>query len=407
MLHFQIDPHSGIPVYRQMMDQVKYYVASGVLKAGVSRGTRVSEFRDCKRTERSRMASSFLTDTNQKKLFHTCIVVCCLLFLSGCSKVPQISVSPSTVLLEPNEPGAEVTLQLSVTNNGQQPTSKIYFQPSCACAVIANVTEPVGPGETVTVDVPFNYPVREGKFAERIYIKAAFEGQPLKAKRDVIVTGISRATALLTPRSIISFVPKCVEYVSAHFVVQLLDDAVWRSARVQDIRMSAAENASTLVDIRLQMDASKRTILGIFRCPTSPLRVQDPFVGIIEIKAESSTKQYNMDLPFKIAFQDIIVSPDLIQFSRIEPSLIRIEMRHEVRLDRAEISSISQELRLRKEVFDFGPLGTTVLARVHPADNGLPADFLFGTVEFSFSNGATMRKAITVVANTEHKEERQ
>lgn len=34
LLHFQIDAHSGIPVYRQMMDQVKYYVASGVLRAG-------------------------------------------------------------------------------------------------------------------------------------------------------------------------------------------------------------------------------------------------------------------------------------------------------------------------------------------------------------------------------------
>jgi GntR family transcriptional regulator len=34
LLHFQIDPHSGIPVYRQMMDQVKYYVASGTLKGG-------------------------------------------------------------------------------------------------------------------------------------------------------------------------------------------------------------------------------------------------------------------------------------------------------------------------------------------------------------------------------------
>ncbi len=34
MLHFQIDPHSGIPVYRQMMDQVKYYVASSSLKSG-------------------------------------------------------------------------------------------------------------------------------------------------------------------------------------------------------------------------------------------------------------------------------------------------------------------------------------------------------------------------------------
>ena len=34
MLHFQINPHSGVPVYRQMVDQVKYYAASGVLKPG-------------------------------------------------------------------------------------------------------------------------------------------------------------------------------------------------------------------------------------------------------------------------------------------------------------------------------------------------------------------------------------
>ena len=34
MLHFQINPHSGVPVYRQMIDQVKYYVASDTLKPG-------------------------------------------------------------------------------------------------------------------------------------------------------------------------------------------------------------------------------------------------------------------------------------------------------------------------------------------------------------------------------------
>jgi GntR family transcriptional regulator len=34
MLHFQINPHSGVPVYRQMIDQVKYYVASEVLAPG-------------------------------------------------------------------------------------------------------------------------------------------------------------------------------------------------------------------------------------------------------------------------------------------------------------------------------------------------------------------------------------
>ncbi len=34
MLHIQIDAHSGIPIYRQVMDQVRYYVASGALKPG-------------------------------------------------------------------------------------------------------------------------------------------------------------------------------------------------------------------------------------------------------------------------------------------------------------------------------------------------------------------------------------
>src|SRR5205814_10722917 len=34
MLHFHIDPHSGVPVYRQMVDQFKYYAASGALKPG-------------------------------------------------------------------------------------------------------------------------------------------------------------------------------------------------------------------------------------------------------------------------------------------------------------------------------------------------------------------------------------
>jgi len=34
VLHLHIDPHSGIPVYRQVMDQVKYYVAAGALRSG-------------------------------------------------------------------------------------------------------------------------------------------------------------------------------------------------------------------------------------------------------------------------------------------------------------------------------------------------------------------------------------
>ncbi len=34
MLHIQIDPQSGVPAYRQVMDQIKLYMASGVLPVG-------------------------------------------------------------------------------------------------------------------------------------------------------------------------------------------------------------------------------------------------------------------------------------------------------------------------------------------------------------------------------------
>ena len=35
MLHIQIDTGSGVPAYRQVMDQIKLYVVSGVLAEGV------------------------------------------------------------------------------------------------------------------------------------------------------------------------------------------------------------------------------------------------------------------------------------------------------------------------------------------------------------------------------------
>ena len=34
MLHFEVDPRRGVPTYRQIMDQVKYYAASGALRSG-------------------------------------------------------------------------------------------------------------------------------------------------------------------------------------------------------------------------------------------------------------------------------------------------------------------------------------------------------------------------------------
>lgn len=33
-LHLHLDHHSGLPVYRQIIDQIKYYIASGALKPG-------------------------------------------------------------------------------------------------------------------------------------------------------------------------------------------------------------------------------------------------------------------------------------------------------------------------------------------------------------------------------------
>ena len=45
MLHLQIDPHSGVPLYRQVMDRFRYYVGCGVLK----KGDRLPSIRDLSR----------------------------------------------------------------------------------------------------------------------------------------------------------------------------------------------------------------------------------------------------------------------------------------------------------------------------------------------------------------------
>jgi GntR family transcriptional regulator len=34
MMLIVVDPHSGVPVYRQLMDQIKFHIASGLLKPG-------------------------------------------------------------------------------------------------------------------------------------------------------------------------------------------------------------------------------------------------------------------------------------------------------------------------------------------------------------------------------------
>ncbi len=31
---FALDPHSGVPVYRQLMDQIRYQIAGGILRPG-------------------------------------------------------------------------------------------------------------------------------------------------------------------------------------------------------------------------------------------------------------------------------------------------------------------------------------------------------------------------------------
>ncbi len=46
MLLFQIDPHSGVPVYRQIMDQVRYHLAAGTLAPG----TQLPSIRELART---------------------------------------------------------------------------------------------------------------------------------------------------------------------------------------------------------------------------------------------------------------------------------------------------------------------------------------------------------------------
>ena len=316
--------------------------------------------------------------------------------LGSCTKAAEVTVLPSTVLLDPAEPGARKSIELVVKNTGNVPTMVVAVQLSCCgSAVIASITQPIAPGGSVTVSVPFEYPIRSGKFTERVYVNTYYDNKSHPFRREVAVVGSVQPTVSLCPRSIVAEITQAAQSANALFTVRLLHEgAVWREARVEEIALRGTENAFDLTDVMLRTDPSEREILGTIHWDTSDLAAGEPLVGVVQLKLKSSRKDYELELPFKVTRQNVRLTPQSIVLDEGGSATVVGELPSGVSLDRVTLTQGNKEIQFRKELRDYGKCGKVVTVTLHPRANPLPQGLKFATLSFAFSDGSLLRRPL-------------
>ncbi len=327
-------------------------------------------------------------------------VVCIVSFflLSPWEDVSRVKVLPSTVLLDPDEPGTRKSVELVVKNTGRKPIREAAVHHSCAgCSVIAGITEPIAPGESSTVSVPFDYPVHQGKFTEKLYVSAYYNGREEPFRSEVAVAGSAESTVCLMPRSILAEVTEVTQSANALFTVRLLDpEAVWQEARVEDIAFTGGRDVSDLTDVTLRTDGSERQILGMIRWDTSELSKQQPLMGVLQVHSRSNQKEYRLELPFKVMRQPIRLSPETVVVEPDRPTVIISQLPSGVSLDHVRMMQGDKEIGFRQEVYDYGVWGRVVRVPLDLKTGDFVDGLKFASLGFGFSDGTLLRRSLVV-----------
>ena len=327
-------------------------------------------------------------------------LVCILSFflLSPWEDVSRVKILPSTVLLDPDEPGTRKSIELVVKNTGRKPIRETTVHHSCAaCSIIAGITEPIAPGETSVVSVPFDYPVHEGKFTERLYVSAYYEGREEPFRSEVAVVGSVESTVCLMPRSIVAEVTEAAQSANALFTVCLLDpEAVWQEARVEDIAFTGGRDVSDLTDVTLRTDGSERQILGMIHWDTSELSKQQPLMGVLQVHSKSNQKEYRLELPFKVMRQPIRLSPETVVVEPDRPAVVISQLPSGVSLDHVRMMQGDKEIPFRQEVYDYGVWGKVVRVPLDLQAADLVDGLKFASLGFGFSDGTLLRRPLVV-----------
>ena len=325
-------------------------------------------------------------------------LVCILSFflLSPWEDVSRVKILPSTVLLDPDEPGTRKSIELVIKNTGRKPIRETTVHHSCAaCSIIAGITEPIAPGETSVVSVPFDYPVHEGKFTERLYVSAYYEGREEPFRSEVAVIGSVQPTISLAPPSITKEVARTAESATASFAVRLLDESLWTNACVADTMIDGLGKSSDVIDVTVETDPSRRLVLGSLRCDASQLGVRGSLSGVITLNLSSSQKDYTVVLPFKLMRQPVRVEPRLLAASANKGATATIELPTGVTFTELIVRPTNLSIAYEKEVKDNGIRGKLVRL-VFDVVGGAQATggLKFGTVTFVFSDGTEISRLI-------------
>lgn len=119
-LHFQIDPHSGIPIYRQIMDQIRYYIASKALEDGDQLPS-IREMSQSLTVNPTTIVKAYNELAHEKalELRHGkgAFVLEGALTLSDASRIEAIRKSAQRLVVEATQLGAELDETLEILAN--------------------------------------------------------------------------------------------------------------------------------------------------------------------------------------------------------------------------------------------------------------------------------------------------
>ncbi len=327
-----------------------------------------------------------------------------ILFLYSCAEEPSILITPNTVILEEDEPKAKSSIQLTFKNDGRIPVHRVVLRPACACYEILSVTTPLAPQEKRTLSFDFLYPGTPGPFSETIRVLIEGPTGKQSSTQLLVVTGVARPTLVIAPPSLdLEILPKTQTLVS-FFEFDLLDHSQFQEAQVTGFSFAEVKNPTDFVEVSLSQGINPSQLTG--RCQFNLYQLAQSghcaaVTGFIRFHLQSDQKFYDIDYPVSLCPKSVRIFPEIITLSSENPGEVRVEIPHEIHLEKIVLLPLGITIPFQEEVMWSDPYSSTYVVRCGWVNTRLPAGFRFGTLSFQFSNGTEQKKGFLVKGSEE------
>ncbi len=309
------------------------------------------------------------------------------LLCTSCTMQNGISVSPSMILLQNNEPATVENITIKVENTGNTKIQKLIIQPDCGCYTIASATLPIHPGEDRILTIPFEYPKESGSFHTNYFIVASY---PNETKRYPLeFSGKTKSTAMLHPELLSGVITRNHGVYFNTFVIESLDDSEWDAWKIESIQFPSLANPSDVIDVQLNSVNENKILAGTLQIKNMG-KADGQIIGKVSVHAKKNGRKYRFSIPIQITFEtSVTINPNQFFHNQTNDIIASITMPSNTELIRITSKKRDIVIPFKKES-SFSNHTATYTVINFPVDNLETMD----TIEFHFSNGKKIMRYV-------------